>query len=210
MNNKLIGVRNLILTAFLLSGMSALIYEVVWTRPLQLIFGSTIYAVSTMLTTFFAGFALGSYVFRNIADKTKKPLVLFAALELGIGIYGLLTLYLFGMLQHLYLAIAYLNGLQFIQFALIFLALIIPTTLFGAIWPVANKAYVKPGELGKGVGLLYSFNSFGAFAGAIAAGFILIPLLGIKATITATALLNIIIAITVFTYSKMKGGANEA
>ena len=79
---------NLILIAFMLSGLTALIYEVVWTRPLQLIFGSTIYEVSSMLTTFFVGFAVGSYLFRNIADNTKHHISLFAALVSGIVVNG--------------------------------------------------------------------------------------------------------------------------
>ena len=66
--------RKLLLIAFAISGFTALVYEVVWSRPLQLIFGSTIYAVSTILTTFFIGFALGSFIFRNISDKTKEVL----------------------------------------------------------------------------------------------------------------------------------------
>jgi len=200
----------LILIAFMLSGMTALIYEIVWTRPLQLIFGSTIYAVSTMLTTFFVGFALGSYLFRNIADRTKNPALLFSALELGIGLYGLIIIYLFGILPSIYLSIANIPGFQFLQFVLIFFVLIIPTVLFGATWPVVNKLYVKLNEVGKDVGLLYSFNSFGAFVGSIAAGFILIPLLGIKTTTIFAAFLNILVAIVIFAYSRKKGGEHEA
>ena len=70
--------RNIILIAFGISGMAALIYEVVWTRPLSLIFGSTVYAVSTMLTAFLAGFALGSYLFRNIAVEFSSPKTIIA------------------------------------------------------------------------------------------------------------------------------------
>src|SRR3989344_3568899 len=84
------NMRKLLLIAFMLSGMTALIYEVTWIRPLQLIFGSTIYAVSTMLTSLLIGFALGSYLFRNKADEAKSPILLFAKLELGIGLYGLI------------------------------------------------------------------------------------------------------------------------
>jgi len=70
--------RTIILIAFGISGMAALIYAVVWTRPLSLIFGSTVYAVSTMLTAFLAGFALGSYLFRNIAVEfsSAKTIIL--------------------------------------------------------------------------------------------------------------------------------------
>ena len=80
--------RKFLLWAFAISGFTALVYEIVWSRPLQIIFGSTIYAVSTILTTFFVGFALGSYVLRNVADNSKNPVKLFAMLQLGIGLYG--------------------------------------------------------------------------------------------------------------------------
>lgn len=194
---------------FAISGMTALIYEIVWSRPLQLIFGSTIYAVSTILTTFFIGFALGSYVFRNIADKTKNPLRLFGLLEFGIGIYGLIILSLFKIITPIYLAIVNTPGLQFIQFILLFLVIIIPATLFGATWPVVNKAYARSEKLGKDIGTLYSSNSLGSFLGPIAAGFILIPLLGIKTTTILAASLNIIIAIIIFSYTKKEVIKNE-
>ena len=84
--------RKLLLFAFMISGMSALIYEVVWARQLQLIFGSTIYAVSTILTTFFVGFAFGAFIIRNYADRTENPLKIFGLLQLGIGLYGLIIL----------------------------------------------------------------------------------------------------------------------
>lgn len=200
-----------ILIIFALSGMTALIYEVIWSRPLQLIFGSTIYAVSTILTTFFIGFSLGSYIFRNIADRTKNPLLLFAILEFGIGLYGLIILQLFKILPSIYLSLTNIPGIQFVQFFLLFLILVIPTTLFGATWPVVNKIYINSNKLGKDAGKLYSFNSFGSFIGSLAAGFILIPLLGIKTTTIFSASLNILIAILVFLFSKnMKEVKNES
>jgi len=208
--NKDIFLKKLILIAFALSGMTALIYEVVWARPLQLIFGSTIYAVSTILTTFFIGFTLGSYIFRNLADRTKNPEKLFAFIELGIGLYGLIILWLFSILTPIYLSLDVV-GLQFIQFFLLFLVIIIPATLFGATWPIANKIYIDSNKLGKDAGKLYSFNSFGSFVGPLAAGFLLIPLLGIKATAILVASINIFIAITIFIFSrKEKGGEDES
>ncbi|MBR9683432.1 MFS transporter [Candidatus Woesearchaeota archaeon] len=194
------GLKRLLLIAFALSGMTALIYEVVWTRPLQLIFGSTIYAVSTMLTTFMFGFALGSYTFRNLADRVKNPALLFAGLELGIGLYGLIVLSLFAILPSIYLSLLEVPGFQFLQFLLSFAVLIIPATLFGATWPAINKAYTQLSELGKDAGLLYSFNSLGAMAGSIAAGFLLIPAFGIRMSALLTASLNIFVAIIVFIY----------
>lgn len=97
------NIKLILLFGFFLSGMAALIYEVVWTRPLSLIFGSTIYAVSTMLSAFMAGLALGAYILSKYSDKLKNPLYVFALLEVGIGIYGLLIIGLFNILPYPYL-----------------------------------------------------------------------------------------------------------
>ncbi|MEA2037336.1 MAG: fused MFS/spermidine synthase [Nanoarchaeota archaeon] len=205
-----INLKTLLLTGFFLSGMAALIYEVVWTRPLSLIFGSTIYAVSTMLSAFMAGLALGSYILSKYADKLKNPLYTFAIFEICIGIYGLLIIGLFNILPYPFLWIwnkfnpsfAIFN---FIQFILCFLVLLIPTTLMGATWPVVNKAYIKHIEkVGKGTGTLYSVNSFGAIIGSWMAGFILIPSLGIRASSIFAAILNLIVGIIIFAISRSK------
>jgi predicted membrane-bound spermidine synthase len=193
--------RTLLLFAFALSGLTCFIYEVVWIRPLQLIFGSTIYAVSTMLTTFMVGFVLGAFLFRNLADRSKNPAILFAGLEFGIGLYGLVILSLFKILPPIYLSLLGVSGFQFLQFGLAFLVLILPATLFGATWPVVNKAYVDLAAMGKDIGRLYSFNSLGGVFGSLGAGFLLIPLLGIQTALFAASL-NILIAFIIFIYVK--------
>ena len=198
-----IDFRKFILIAFMISGMTALIYEIVWARPLQLIFGSTIYAVSTILTTFFVGFSLGSYAFRNLADKTKNPMRIFAFLELGIGIYGFLILVIFKILPN--------SQILFLNFLMLFFVLIIPSSLFGATWPIMNKAYIHLESVGKDAGKLYSANSFGSFIGTLIAGFLLIPLLGITKTGIFAASLNILVSLMLFAYiRKKKGGKNES
>lgn len=198
--------QKLILAAFVISGFTALVYEVVWTRPLQLIFGSTIYAFSTIVTTFFIGFALGSFIIRNYADKTENPLKTFGLIQLGIGLYGLIILWLFSILTPVYLSISS-TGLQFIQFGLLSLVVITPATLFGMTWPVANRAYTdtEKKKWGEDVGTLYSANSLGSFLGPLAAGFLLIPLLGIKASAIFAASLNLLIACMVFCFMKSGG-----
>jgi spermidine synthase len=76
---------------FFLSGAAALLYEVVWVRMLTQIFGSTAYAVATVLAGFMAGLALGSYVFGRIVDRKGNYLRLYGWLEVGIGLYGFLV-----------------------------------------------------------------------------------------------------------------------
>jgi spermidine synthase len=204
-------INKLLLIAFMVSGMTALIYEVLWTRPLQLIFGSTIYAFSTILTTFFVGFSFGAFIIRNFADKTNNPLAVFGLLQLGIGLYGLIILWLFSILTPIYLSLD-VAGFQFIQFFLLFLIIITPAILFGMTWPVANKSYVGKEMKGKDIGMLYFSNSFGSFVGPLVAGFLMIPLFGIKTSVILTASLNLAVAIIIFGYlifSNKKGFNQE-
>lgn len=205
-----IKLKNLILLGFFLSGMAALIYEVVWIRPLSLIFGSTVYAVSTMLASFMAGLSLGSFIASRYADRLRRPLYTFALLEIGIGIYGLIIIWLFNFLPYPYLWIwnnfnLSFGAFNFVQFVLSFLILIIPTTLMGATWPVVNRAYINHIEMvGKGTGTLYSVNSFGAIIGSLAAGFVLIPWIGIRGSSIFAAIINLIVGSLIFFISKRR------
>src|SRR6476619_1384945 len=91
-----------ILLCFFASGMSGLVYQVVWVRELVLVFGATTFAVSTVLTAFMGGLALGSYYFGRRSDTVARPLRLYGLLEIGIGIYGLAVPLIFGWLPTVY------------------------------------------------------------------------------------------------------------
>src|SRR5262250_236613 len=80
------ALRRVVLVLCFLSGISGLIYEVVWTRMLHLLFGDTVLAVSTVLASFMAGLALGSYVIGRHVDRRARILPLYAAIEVGIGV----------------------------------------------------------------------------------------------------------------------------
>ncbi|MGH9824444.1 MAG: hypothetical protein ACREDR_14475, partial [Blastocatellia bacterium] len=77
-----------ILVCFLLSGLSGLVYQVIWVRQLELVFGTTTFATSTVLTAFMGGLALGSYYFGRRSERHFNNLKLYGFIELGIGIYG--------------------------------------------------------------------------------------------------------------------------
>jgi len=194
----------IILLAFALSGIAALIYEVVWFRPLSLIFGSTVYALSTMLTAFIGGLALGSWLMSKYTDKLKHPLFVFAVIEVLIGLYGLIIIGIFNWLPSPYIFIWNTFHPNFAvfsiaQFLLASIVLIVPTTFMGATWPIANRVYVKDIEsLGKATGILYSVNNFGAIIGSFSAGFILIPVFGIRLSSIFAASLNLIAALLLY------------
>jgi spermidine synthase len=177
--------------------MAALIYEVVWVRPIQFVFGSTIYTVSIIFAVFMAGLSLGSWLISKYVDKLSNLPKTYALIELGIGLYGVLLLSIFSVIPDIYRSIypLYQNFylFEFIQFLSIFVILLIPTTLMGATFPVVAKFYTKE-KIGKGIGEIYSANNLGAIFGSFLAGFVLIPLFGIKSTIIFAGLVNILIA----------------
>src|ERR1700722_20392871 len=79
-----------ILTLFFCSGATALIYEVIWSKYLMLLFGSTIQAQTVVLAVFMGGLAMGSKLLSRCADRAPKPLVIYGRIEIGIGLYALL------------------------------------------------------------------------------------------------------------------------
>src|SRR5216684_6126766 len=91
-----------VLLCFFASGVSGLVYQVVWVRELVLVFGATTFAVSTVLTAFMGGLALGSYYFGRRSETVARPLRLYGLLEIGIGTYGLAVPLIFAALPTVY------------------------------------------------------------------------------------------------------------
>jgi len=175
--------QSLILIVIGLSGLTALGYEVIWTRLFSFIIGSSTYAMSTVLAAYMAGLALGSFAGGVIADK-KEPLFYLALVEIGIALLALLTIPFFSLLPTAY-AFIYFNfklsySIFFLaQFALVFLYLFLPTSLMGAAFPLALKAranFLK--TPGKESGYVYAANTLGAIAGPLLSGYLLIPKFG--------------------------------
>ncbi len=200
-----------ILVAFIFSGAAALIYEVVWVRPIQFVLGSTVYTVSIILAAFMAGLALGSWIISRWVEKIENLPAAYGVMEIGIGLYGILLLTIFNILPNTYWIIYSLREsfylFEGIQAVLIFGILLIPTSLMGATFPLLAKWYTEK-KLGKGIGELYSANNIGAIIGSFAAGFILIPFLGIKGSIIVAAAINILVGCSIlFLFAKRRAMA---
>ena len=187
---------------FILSGASALIYEVIWMRQLTLVFGSTVFATSTVLTAFMAGLALGSFYFgRKIDESNISPLKLYAFLEAGIGgfciIWPLLLTALTGLYVLIFRHITHeFYTLSIIRFILTFGILLIPSTLMGGTLPVLTRFFVKRLEqLGTNIGILYALNTFGAVVGTVAAGFFLIQAVGVTWSLSVAIIINFGVAL---------------
>jgi spermidine synthase len=164
---------------FFLSGISGLIYEVVWIRMLTRVLGNTTSATSIVLSAYMGGLGLGSLLIGRYADRVRRPLRLYAFLELGIGVAALLSLGLSDRLLPLYRLLyewggesrAWSRGAAMVT-ALV--SLLPPTILMGATLPVLCVFGGDRPRFARNVGTLYALNCFGAVTGVLLAGFVLI------------------------------------
>ena len=175
------------------SGAAALIFQVLWIKQLSLVVGIDVYAVTTAVSAFFAGLALGSGVFGRRADRTEQPLLLYSLLELGIGLAGVFTTVALAHSGSVFVLLHEHTGILawFLPFALIG----IPAVLMGGTLPVLVRAQAPQiKDVARAGGGLYSANTAGAIAGALLASFALIPAIGIRGTGFAAATINFALA----------------
>lgn len=202
------GPARALLVAFGLSGAAALTYEVVWTRALSLVMGSTTYALSTMLATFMGGLAVGAILGGRAADRSQNLLRAFAVCELGIGVAGIASVPLIYQLPAVYLAVYRAFHLWppvffAVQVLLCALVMAVPTLLMGATFPIVSRALVRrPEEVGREVGAAYGANTAGAVVGSLLAGFALVPLLGLKLAAAAAGAVNLAVGATLLLLSR--------
>jgi len=179
----------LLLPAFFLSGFAALTYEMSWLRQLVSLFGVTYFAITTILTVFMGGIALGSVIAGRLVDRWRTPpLLIFVALELFLAIYAQIFPHVLDLVETVYLSVASAEDTSFTTHAVlrfIFGALVLlpPTLVAGATLPAASKAFATVNEsIGRDIARLYGANVIGAAAGCLATTFFTIGLLGYPAT----------------------------
>ena len=197
-----------------LSGISALVYQVLWLRLLSLTFGVTIHAASTVLAAFMAGLAVGSLAAGRLADRTRHPLRLFGMVEILIGLIALVTPAALAGVHSVYVGLfsqlgegTVLSG--FVRFIMPFVVLIVPTALMGATLPLVMKSSLtRIDGLGTRAGLLYASNTAGAIAGALAAGLYLIPQIGLSRSFLLAAIVNGVVGTSALILSRARERAD--
>ena len=183
--------------AFGLSGFSAMVYEVAWTRALSLVLGSSIYAFCIMLATFLGGMAIGSFVARQHLSHKASTLSQFILIELVLGAYGLISVPLFSLLPRWFVVLwpvtgGSFSGLSWLQCTLSAFAMLYPTVLLGILFPIVSDLVTKRfAALGQRLGTAYAVNTLGGIIGSFLSGFVLIPFLGLPWAIAVAALVNV-------------------
>jgi spermidine synthase len=184
----------ILLLLFVLSGAAGLIYEVVWARQLVLVFGNTSQAVSTILTGFFGGLALGGWFGGRVADRVARPLRLYGLLEMVVVAVVLLTPVTFRLIgevyRGIYPALAEVPlALALVRFVLAIVALAPATLLMGATLPTLTRFLTQGrGSFAGAFQRLYAANTVGAIAGTAIAGFVLIELFGLTGALITGAI----------------------
>jgi len=198
-----------ILLLFFFSGATALIYEVVWSKYLSLILGSTIQAQTVVLAAFMCGLAIGNRLFGRWADRVRQPLAAYAYIESLIGVYALLFAAFYKVADSLFVSVgsnllAHPNTLLLVKGSLSAALLLGPTILMGGTLPLMAAWLRKSNtEAGRRTALFYAINSLGAVFGAALSGFVLVQHLGMHATINIAGIGNLAIGACVLYLSRL-------
>jgi spermidine synthase len=186
-----------VMWGYAVSGLTALAYEVIWTRTLTFFIGNSTYAFSAMLSTFLCGLALGSLLLARVSDRQSNLLTLLGLLQGGIGVYGLLTLAILGRLFYSLdawwegFSSAYWGTPVWLTFVKTFVVILPPTLAMGGTLPLVSKVVARgPQDIGRSLANLSALNTCGAIVGAWVSGFVGLPYLGLRNSLVLTALLN--------------------
>ena len=186
----------LLLIMFIGSGCSALIYEVVWFQLLELIIGSSTVSLGILLGTFMGGMCLGSLLFPRFVSRRLHPLRVYALMELGIGVIGLVLLFAMPLINGVYTVWAGSGLLSMMFRGLIAgICLLPPTLLMGATLPAISR-WVETTPRGVSwLGFFYGGNICGAVIGSLLAGFYLMRVFDISTTTFVAVGLNVGVAL---------------
>ncbi|MGA2711552.1 MAG: fused MFS/spermidine synthase [Bryobacteraceae bacterium] len=194
----------LLLALFIGSGCSALIYEVVWLQLLQLVIGSSAASLAVLLGTFMGGMCLGSIALPRLTSARKHPLRVYAALELGTGLFGFAVLFGLPYVQNLYTA-SIGHGLPGILLRSVACAICLlpPTLMMGATLPAISRWIETTPRAASWWGFFYGGNISGGVFGCLLAGFYLLRIHDMATATYVAAAINLVVALASFSLSRL-------
>jgi len=199
----------IILVGLGISGFTSFAYEIYWTRSLVFILGNSTYALTTMLSAFLSGIAIGGYLIRFALQHIADRVLTFGWIQIFLGVFSALALpvlFFFAdpqsLNQYLLETADQVLPLIFTSFGVAFLVMLVPAILIGATFPLVGQIVVQDlRKTGAFVGKIYAINTFGNVLGALLPGFILLAWLGIQKGILAMAILNVTLGFVVLSLS---------
>ena len=185
---------------FVASGAAGLILEIVWSKYLSLLLGNSIHGVATVVASFLGGLGVGAWLGGRIADRAPEPLRLYARLETIVGTLGIVSPLVYLAAKPVFAGLYGAMGgggtlFLMIRFLLLFAVLLPPTIAMGATLPLLASDFARRGAgFDASVGRLYALNTAGAVGGVVAAGFLLIPAIGLWKTALLAGFLDLGVA----------------
>ena len=188
----------LLLILFAASGCSALVYEIVWYQLLQLVIGSTAISLGVLLATFMGGLCLGSLALpRILARRQYHPLIVYSAIELGIGVCGILARIGIPLVDWIYVAaVGHGFPAMILRAIVCAICLLPPTILMGASLPAMARWLQSTPRGVSWLGLMYGANTVGAVFGCLLAGFYLLRVFDLATATYVAAMTNGAVALT--------------
>jgi len=185
-----------LLLLFVGSGCAALIYEVVWFQLLQLSIGSSAVSLGVLLGIYMGGMCLGSLLLPKYLNPRHHPLRVYALLEIGIGLFGIIVLFAVPIVGRIYTSIAGTGQVSLVLRAIVAaICLLPPTLLMGATLPAIAR-WVETTPRGVSwLGYFYGGNLAGAVAGSLLAGFYLLRVFDMPTATGAAVALNVVVAL---------------
>ena len=184
-------------TAFVVSGVAGLVYEVLWSRYLALFVGHGAFAQVLVLAVYLGGMAVGALAVSDLSRRLTRPLLGYAVLEAALGAFGLVFHPLYRGVTELgydviFPAVGDPNLVGAVRWGLAGVLVMPQAVALGATFPLmaAGLVRVDPDRPGGGVALAYLLNTLGGAGGILLAGFVLIGWLGLAGTSVAAATLN--------------------
>jgi spermidine synthase len=200
-----------LLLLFVGSGCAALIYEVVWLQLLQLVIGSSAVSMGVLLGTFMGGMCLGSYLLPRVVRREVHPMRVYAYLEAGIGVLGLLILFGMPLMNTVYEAVSPGSGIT--GFLLRGLAagicLLPPTLLMGATLPAISRWVESTPEGVSWLGFFYGGNIAGGVLGSLLAGFYLLRVYDMAVATFVAVVINGTVALLAVSLAKTAPALEE-
>ncbi len=188
-----------------LSGIAALVYQTLWVKQLSLVVGTDVHAVTVAVSAFFAGLAVGGYLFGRRADRVQRPLLLFGIIEVGVGVLGVGSTLALASSARMFASLEASTGpvAWLLPFALVGL----PAAVMGGSLPVLVRVLAgRTGQLGSAGGRLYAANTAGAVVGTLLTAFVLIPQFGVLGSSLVAAGINVAAALGAIAF----GRANQS
>lgn len=188
---------NTLSVLFFLSGVAALIYQISWQRLLFANLGSDIESVTIIVSVFMLGLGMGALIGGRVADLFPgRTVLIFAIIEIGIGVFGIFSQYIILSIGHFF----YASSLAMTA-AISFFVLLVPTAFMGATLPILVAFLARRwGNIGAATGHMYSFNTLGAALGSFITGYWLFSVFTLTDVIYIAAAINILVAIVVLIF----------